>query len=72
MPESHYLFLILSWLVYFGLHSLLASIAAKQDVASRWPRAMPAYRLGFNVLAVLLLALSPWSNFDPRFSCCSI
>ena len=60
MPETHYLLLILSWLVYFGLHSLLASIAAKQAVASRWPRAMPAYRLGFNVLAVLLLALPLW------------
>ena len=52
--------LIVSWLVYFGLHSLLASIGAKQYVASRWPRAMPAYRLVFNVLAVVLLAVPLW------------
>ncbi len=57
MPDSKILLLILSWLAYFGLHSLLASIWVKQYVASRWPRAMPGYRLGFNILAVLLLAV---------------
>ena len=57
MPDSQILLLIFSWLAYFGLHSLLASIWAKQYVASRWPRAMPGYRLAFNVLAVLLLAV---------------
>jgi len=57
MPDSQILLLILSWLAYFSLHSLLASIGVKQYVASRWPRAMPAYRLGFNILAVLLLAV---------------
>jgi len=57
MPDSQILLLILSWLAYFSLHSLLASIGVKQFVALRWPRAMPAYRLGFNVLAVLLLAV---------------
>jgi len=57
MPDSQILLLIASWLAYFGLHSLLASIAVKQYVASRWPRAMPGYRLVFNFLAVVLLAL---------------
>ena len=57
MPDSHTLLLISSWLVYFILHSLLASIRVKQYVASRWPRAMPGYRLAFNVVAVLLLAV---------------
>jgi len=57
MPDSQTLLLILSWLAYFSLHSLLASIGVKQYVASRWPRAMPAYRLGFNLLAVVLLAV---------------
>jgi protein-S-isoprenylcysteine O-methyltransferase Ste14 len=57
MPDSQILLLILSWLAYFSLHSLLASIWAKQYVASRWPRAMPGYRLAYNVLAVLLLAV---------------
>jgi len=57
MPDSKILLLISSWLAYFVLHSLLASIRVKQFVAARWPRAMPGYRLGFNVLALLLLAL---------------
>lgn len=57
MPDSQILLLTLSWLVYFGLHSLLASIGVKQYVALRWPRAMPAYRLVFNVLAAVLLAV---------------
>jgi protein-S-isoprenylcysteine O-methyltransferase Ste14 len=60
MPDSQILLLIVSWLVYFGLHSLLASIGVKQYVATRWPRAMPAYRLVFNVLAVVLLAVPLW------------
>jgi protein-S-isoprenylcysteine O-methyltransferase Ste14 len=57
MPDLQILLLILSWLAYFILHSLLASIWVKQYVASRWPRAMPGYRLVFNILAVLLLAV---------------
>jgi protein-S-isoprenylcysteine O-methyltransferase Ste14 len=57
MADSQTLLLVLSWVVYFGLHSLLASIGVKQYVASHWPQAMPAYRLVYNVLAVLLLAV---------------
>lgn len=53
----HLLLLALAWLVYFVIHSLLASIAIKQHVATRWPNLMPAYRLMFNLVAVLLLAL---------------
>lgn len=48
--------LAVAWIAYFVLHSFLASLAAKEWVAARWPRAMPAYRLGFNALALLLLA----------------
>ncbi|MEJ2576252.1 MAG: hypothetical protein P8106_06090 [Gammaproteobacteria bacterium] len=44
-----------AWLAYFAFHSVLASLAVKRRVAARYPRWMPAYRLGFNVLAVLLL-----------------
>ena len=64
MPDSQILLLIVSWLVYFGLHSLLASIGVKQYVATRWPRAMPAYRLVFNVLAVVLLAVPLWLLYE--------
>ena len=60
MPDSQILLLIVSWLVYFGLHSLLASIGVKQYVALRWPHAMPAYRLVFNGLAVVLLIVPLW------------
>ncbi len=63
MPDSHILWLIVSWLIYFGLHSLLASIGAKQYVADHWPRAMPAYRLTFNGIAVVLLVVPLWLSF---------
>lgn len=43
------------WLAYFVLHSLLASIRVKEWVAGHHPAWMPYYRLGFNVLAVLLV-----------------
>ena len=60
MADANLPWLIVAWLVYFGLHSLLASIGAKALVATRWPRAMPAYRLGYNLLAIVLLALPLW------------
>ena len=50
------LLLSLAWLLYFGLHSLLASHASKDWVARRWPRLRPGYRLGYNLLALVLLA----------------
>ena len=52
--------LFLSWILYFLIHSLLASISVKQFVAAQWPSAMPCYRLFFNLVAVLLLALPLW------------
>lgn len=45
--------LSLAWLAYFALHSLLASLAVKRWVAAHHPGLMPAYRLGFNTVAVL-------------------
>lgn len=44
-----------SWLGYFTLHSWLASLTMKHWVAARWPNFMPAYRLAFNAVALLLL-----------------
>ncbi len=49
--------LVLAWLVYFLVHSLLASLPVKCWVAKNWPGLMPGYRLGFNGLAVLLLTV---------------
>jgi protein-S-isoprenylcysteine O-methyltransferase Ste14 len=44
-----------AWLVYGALHSWLASGHTKAWVARRWPRFVPAYRLAYNGLAILLL-----------------
>jgi protein-S-isoprenylcysteine O-methyltransferase Ste14 len=45
---------------YFCLHSLLASLWMKQHVARRWPSFMPAYRLAFNALSVVMLIPMLW------------
>jgi len=54
------------WIGYFALHSALASLAVKRAVAARWPRVVPAYRLGFNAVALLLiLPLLAWTLGHP-------
>ncbi|WP_207062557.1 isoprenylcysteine carboxylmethyltransferase family protein [Motiliproteus sp. SC1-56] len=40
---------------YFSLHSWLASLACKRWVGRRWPGLLPAYRLLYNGLSVVLL-----------------
>ncbi len=55
--------LVLSWAAYAAIHSALAALGVKRWVARRWPGAMPAYRLGFNLLAVLLLIPPLWLTF---------
>jgi len=52
--------IFLAWLFYGLAHSLLASLAFKGWVALRMPSAMPYYRIGFNLLAILLLLLPLW------------
>jgi protein-S-isoprenylcysteine O-methyltransferase Ste14 len=55
-----------AWLAYFALHSVFASLTLKRHVAAHHARWMPAYRLTFNVLAVLLLLpLLAWVLLDP-------
>lgn len=63
MKDSALLWLALAWLGYFLLHSLLASLAVKRWVACRWPGLVPAYRLFFNLVAVLTLAPILWYSF---------
>ena len=63
LPDSQALMVIGAWLSYFLLHSLLASLAAKRLVARRWPGLMPAYRLFFNTLAMLLLIPPLWLTY---------
>jgi protein-S-isoprenylcysteine O-methyltransferase Ste14 len=64
-PESNALVLQLGWLGagwlgYFALHSVLASLSVKRAVAARFPRWMPAYRLAYNALALLLATPLLW------------
>jgi len=47
--------LVLTWSIYFGIHSLLASLSLKRWVARNHPGWMPGYRLFFNASAILLL-----------------
>jgi protein-S-isoprenylcysteine O-methyltransferase Ste14 len=47
--------LLAVWLAYFLIHSLLASLVVKRWVAQRHPDWMPAYRLFFNAVAMLLV-----------------
>ena len=52
--------LAILWLVYFALHSALASLKVKSWVARRFPHRMPAYRLCFNMLSTLTLLPILW------------
>jgi len=45
----------IAFVVYFVMHSLLASLWFKRWVHHRWPHLMHAYRLTYNFLAILLL-----------------
>ena len=52
--------LLLAWLVYFALHSVLASLTVKTWVAAHRPGLMPLYRLAFNAIASLGLLPIVW------------
>jgi len=52
--------LLLAWLVYFALHSALASLSVKRWLAAWRPNLLPAYRIAFNLLASLGLAPILW------------
>lgn len=55
------LFLIaLAWTGYGVLHSWLASASLKRNLKARWPAAARAYRLIFNILAVVLVIPPLW------------
>ena len=63
MAESAWLnlaWLFFCWLGYFALHSMLASLAVKRRIAASYPDLIPYYRLGFNILAGLLLLPILW------------
>jgi protein-S-isoprenylcysteine O-methyltransferase Ste14 len=52
--------ILLAWLVYFALHSLLAASVTKAWITRYWPQFAPGYRIAFNVLAVLTLLPILW------------
>jgi protein-S-isoprenylcysteine O-methyltransferase Ste14 len=64
---SDIVFLSFCWMVYFALHSLLASLVVKRRVAASWPNLLPYYRLIYNILALLLLLPILWFSYhDPE------
>lgn len=52
-----------AWTLYFVVHSLLASLTIKRWVARHRPSWMPGYRLGFNLIALLLLIPPLWITY---------
>lgn len=52
-----------TWIAYFIVHSLLASLTVKQAVERRHPDWMPAYRLFFNAVAIILLIPPLWLTY---------
>ena len=52
--------LAITFIIYFVIHSLLASLRVKRWVHHRWPRMMHAYRLAYNFLALILLLPLLW------------
>jgi protein-S-isoprenylcysteine O-methyltransferase Ste14 len=59
----HLTLLAIAWMFYGFLHSLLASHACKTAFRHRFPDAFRFYRLGYNLLAVLLLLPPLWLLF---------
>jgi protein-S-isoprenylcysteine O-methyltransferase Ste14 len=55
--------LIIAWLLYFLVHSLIASTAMKQMVQTRFPRLFPWYRLGFNLIAAVSVLIPFWMMY---------
>ncbi len=60
---GHLLMIVISWLGYFLVHSLLASLSVKSIVVHHMPSFMPMYRLTFNLIALLLLLIPLWLTF---------
>lgn len=50
----------IGFIAYFVTHSLFASLWLKGLVHRRWPQLMPAYRLTFNLLSIILLIPLLW------------
>ncbi len=53
-------YIAVAWAAYGFIHSWLAATHVKDALSNRWPGAMRAYRLLFNLQAVLLLLPPLW------------
>jgi methanethiol S-methyltransferase len=47
--------LVLGWIAYAVIHSILAADRVKEAIARRWPVLHRGYRLAYNILATVLL-----------------
>ncbi len=55
-PDFNKLLLLLcSWLAYFFVHTLLASLTIKKWFSKQFPEYFHWYRLGYNLIAIVLL-----------------
>jgi protein-S-isoprenylcysteine O-methyltransferase Ste14 len=54
-PLSDLVVLALLWIGYFLIHSLIASLWAKQLLAHYCPKCLPWYRIFYNIQAILLI-----------------
>lgn len=61
---STYLSLILFWVIFFVMHSITASSVAKDYANTRSPIIKSYYRLGFNLLSLLLLIPVVYTYFS--------
>ena len=53
--SAYLIALATAWTAYFILHSALAAERTKRWVAQHWPNLAPSYRLGFNLVSLVLL-----------------
>jgi len=61
--STHITIILLLWSGYFVLHSLLASLRLKSWVARHFSALMPAYRLMFNSVSVVLILPILWLSY---------
>lgn len=60
--------ILLAWLGYFALHSLLAASSVKEWIARHWPEFMRSYRVVFNLVATVTLLPVLWLVHDTESS----
>ena len=64
MTATELMPLALAWVLYFVIHSVLASLLVKTWVARQWPGLMPWYRLFFNATAGILILVPLYMTFS--------